>query len=89
MKTPADIYKKYFGNDEIKKETTINLKQNLKLNKLYDKLEATLNEEQKKILCDFDTEYFSLVELKRTESFEEGIKNGLKLAFRLLLDSIK
>lgn len=55
---------------------------------LYEKLFETLSDDQKKILCSLDTEYFLLSGQWKNDGFKEGTEKGFKLAIGLILDSL-
>lgn len=87
IKTLCDSYFK--EREEEEKDSQEYCKQSDKCEKLFNELSESLNDEQKKKLCDLDMEYFILSGIWRGEGFSEGCEKGFKFAVRLFMNSLQ
>lgn len=80
----------YFDEKETEeKDSPEYQKQSDKCGKLFEELSDSLDEKQKKKLCNLDIEYFMLSGIWKDESFSEGCEKGFKLAIKLILNSLQ
>lgn len=88
--TTKEICQGYFQNVEFDLDDSPNyIKQTKKCIKLYKKIFATLNEDQRKDLSDLDCEYCNLSMQCKKGGFEKGVEEGFKLAVKLIIEKLE
>ena len=89
MKNFQDLLDKQYDPDEYEPEPSSEFaSKERKCDAIFETLKETLNQEQWQLLDNLSMEYRLLCDISRVDGYIDGSERGVKLALRLLVESL-